>query len=94
MFRDRPAALEIGVLDRGKGFSKEALQHGLLPFFSTKQGGSGLGLALCREIAEGHDGSLRVKAREGGGSAIYLTLPHREKQRGQGTSVALTLTRT
>lgn len=94
VFRDRPAALEIGVLDRGKGFSKEALQHGLLPFFSTKQGGSGLGLALCREIAEGHDGSLRVKAREGGGSAIYLTLPHREKQRGQGTSVALTLTRT
>jgi signal transduction histidine kinase len=94
VWRQQQNALEIGVLDRGKGFSKEALQHGLLPFFSTKPGGSGVGLALCREVVEGHGGSLRIKAREGGGSAVYLTLPHREHSRGVSSSVALTLTRT
>jgi nitrogen fixation/metabolism regulation signal transduction histidine kinase len=94
VWRQQQNALEIGVLDRGKGFSKEALQHGLLPFFSTKPGGSGVGLALCREVVEGHGGSLRIKAREGGGSAVYLTLPQREQSRGVSSSVALTLTRT
>lgn len=87
-------ALEIGVLDRGRGFSKEALQHGLLPFYSTKEGGSGVGLALCREVAEGHGGRLRIKSREGGGSAVYLVLPFREVARAPSKSIALTLTHT
>jgi signal transduction histidine kinase len=94
VWRTQNGALEIGVLDRGKGFSKEALEHGLLPFFSTKPGGSGVGLALCREVVEGHGGSLRIKAREGGGSAVYLTLPPKEPSRVGTSSVALTLTRT
>jgi two-component system nitrogen regulation sensor histidine kinase NtrY len=93
VFRERPDAVELGVLDRGGGFSKEALQHGLLPFYSTKQGGTGVGLALCREVVEGHGGSLRIRAREGGGSGVYLVLPKREGERIETPSVVLTLTR-
>ncbi len=94
VFRENERSLEIGVLDRGSGFSQEALRQGLLPFYSTKPGGSGVGLALCREIVEGHGGSLRIKNREGGGSAVYMVLPRRDSLHQQHQSVALTLTRT
>ena len=94
VFRAAEDALEIGVLDRGSGFSHEALKQGLLPFYSTKEGGSGVGLALCREVAEGHGGSLRIKNREGGGSAVYMVLPISEPGRALHKTVALTLTRT
>jgi two-component system nitrogen regulation sensor histidine kinase NtrY len=46
----------------------------LLPFYSTKRTGSGLGLTLCREIVEAHGGSLRSRAREGGGLAVHVRL--------------------
>jgi signal transduction histidine kinase len=55
----------------------EVLKNALLPFFSTKEKGTGLGLALCREIVEAHRGKLRVARREGGGIVVSLWLPSR-----------------
>ena len=49
-----PYAQIIRVLDRGSGMSEQVLKNALLPFYSTKQKGSGLGLPLCREIIEAH----------------------------------------
>ena len=68
----------VTVADRGSGMTDEVLKNALLPFFSTKEKGTGLGLALCREIVEAHRGKLRVARREGGGIVISLTLPGRQ----------------
>jgi nitrogen fixation/metabolism regulation signal transduction histidine kinase len=70
---DGEATLE--VLDRGPGFSEEALQNALLPLYTTKERGSGMGLALCREIVEAHRGSLVIANRSDGGASVRITLP-------------------
>ena len=69
----------IRVLDRGHGMSDEQRTGALLPFYSTKREGTGIGLALCREILEAHGGSIELAPREGGGTAVSLWLPASER---------------
>jgi nitrogen fixation/metabolism regulation signal transduction histidine kinase len=66
------------VLDRGQGMSDDALENALVPSFTTKPEGSGMGLTLCREIIDGHRGRLRIARREGGGIAVSCWLPPRD----------------
>jgi two-component system nitrogen regulation sensor histidine kinase NtrY len=65
----------LEIRDRGPGFTSAALENALVPFFSTKATGTGLGLTLCREIVEAHGGRLRIGNREGGGAVVTLWLP-------------------
>ena len=67
--------LRLEVRDRGGGMSDIVLASALLPFYSTKRSGSGLGLALAREIAEAHGGRVQLANREGGGLAVAIVLP-------------------
>jgi nitrogen fixation/metabolism regulation signal transduction histidine kinase len=67
--------VELTVADRGKGMTPDVLRNALLPFFSTKKTGTGLGLALCREIVEAHGGRLSLHPRDGGGLAVRCWLP-------------------
>lgn len=67
--------LRIEVLDRGPGMPEAVLANALLPFYSTKRNGTGLGLALTREIVEAHGGRIALANRIDGGLSVALTLP-------------------
>jgi two-component system, NtrC family, nitrogen regulation sensor histidine kinase NtrY len=84
---------EIRVLDRGQGFSADALENAVLPFFTTKPGGSGVGLALVREVVDAHRGQLTLSRREGGGAVVTLYLPGKREPTAKESLARLTLTR-
>jgi nitrogen fixation/metabolism regulation signal transduction histidine kinase len=63
------------IWDRGSGMSQQVLESALLPFYSTKRSGTGLGLPISREIVEAHGGRLSMGNREGGGLEVTLWLP-------------------
>jgi signal transduction histidine kinase len=67
--------VEIEVRDTGAGIPEEALAHVFEPLFTRRQGGVGLGLALCRRITEKHGGQLSVSNDPEGGARFVLRLP-------------------
>lgn len=75
-FKAVQQAIEITINDNGEGMSAEVIQNALLPFYSTKHSGTGLGLALCREIIEAHEGKLVFNNREHGGLSVLIILPN------------------
>lgn len=70
-----PGGTRFRVRDRGAGMSDEVMRNALLPFYTSKPAGSGLGLPLCREIVEAHGGHLRIERRPGGGIEVVCWLP-------------------
>lgn len=72
---DWAGGFNIQVADRGSGMPEEVLRSALLPFYSTKPAGAGLGLTVCREVVEAHGGRIALTNREGGGLTVNLWLP-------------------
>jgi signal transduction histidine kinase len=70
-----PDQMLIIVQDSGPGISAEHLDHIFKPFFSTKSGGMGLGLAICKSIVDGHGGKLTVTTGDQGGTTFKVLLP-------------------
>lgn len=72
---------EISVADRGAGIPREKLRHIFDPFFTTKNpdeqghGGTGLGLSVCRQIIEQHQGRIRAESLVGRGTIFTVKLP-------------------
>lgn len=66
----------LQVLDRGTGMSTSIMENALLPFYTTKQSGSGIGLSLCREIVDAHGGHISLENRKGGGLCVKILLPN------------------
>jgi two-component system sensor histidine kinase AtoS len=67
--------VELRFIDTGSGVSREDRQHLFEPFFTTRPGGTGLGLALCREIVTQHAGRIELEPSEGSGATFRVRLP-------------------
>jgi two-component system sensor kinase FixL len=76
-----PAAdgmVEVSVADTGPGIEAAVRERLFRPFVTTKQGGMGVGLNICRTIVEAHGGRIWVDANEDGGAVFRFTLPASE----------------
>lgn len=63
---------EIKVSDNGSGIADEIKDEVFVPFFTTKENGSGIGLSLCRQIMYLHHGSISLESKKGKGSTFTL----------------------
>ena len=65
----------IKISDTGEGISAEKISHIFEPFFTNKDNGTGLGLAMVYRIIKDHEGALYIESREGAGTDFYISLP-------------------
>lgn len=91
-------SVHLTVRDTGSGIPPDKLRHIFEPFFSTKsgpdetgRGGTGLGLATCRDIIESHRGRIRVESTVGRGTAFTIMLPAAAPQPAVAAPVAPSL---
>ena len=70
---------QLRITDKGEGMSEEQLLHVFTPFFTTKPGGTGLGLTLVQQIAIEHGGHVECDSRIGKGATFTIYLPLAEK---------------
>jgi signal transduction histidine kinase len=66
---------EVIFSDSGRGMTGEVRERIFEPFFSTKEGGTGLGLSLSQQILQAHGGSIRCESTPGGGTTFVIRLP-------------------
>ncbi len=81
--RAEPGAVRVTVSDTGPGVAPEERARIFAPFHSTKAGGMGMGLAICRTCIDAHGGDLWVDEAPGGGAAFHIRLPFQDT--GQDT---------
>lgn len=72
--RERGKFIWVDIEDDGPGIKDEDLPQIFSPFFSTKNGGTGLGLSVCYRIIKEHGGLIRVDSREGAGASFKVSL--------------------
>jgi signal transduction histidine kinase len=67
--------VQLQVRDMGSGIPAERLEHIFEPLYTTKPGGTGLGLYIVQEIVTAHGGQITVQSMEGQGTTFSITLP-------------------
>jgi PAS domain S-box-containing protein len=72
---DKPGGVRVEVRDSGPGLSRESLERLFDPFYTTKHGGMGMGLSICRSIIEAHGGQVGATANLPHGATFHFTLP-------------------
>ena len=72
----RPTPLvQVRISDRGPGLSRTEMEQVFTPFYTTKDGGSGLGLPICQKIVADHGGLLHFNEHPDGGTIVTVSLP-------------------
>jgi signal transduction histidine kinase len=71
----RDAWIEITVSDDGRGMDEATLDRAFVPFFTTREGGTGLGLALCEQVLRAQGGSIELRSRPGEGTVVQIRIP-------------------
>ena len=77
-----PTFLEVRFDDEGPGIDPDKVTRIFEPFYTNKERGVGMGLAVCMRIITAHDGVIRAAAREGGGASISVQLPPAQRKEG------------
>jgi PAS domain S-box-containing protein len=72
--------VRVSIADRGHGIAHEHADRIFQPFFTTKEQGLGMGLAICRNIVTTHGGRLWATENDGGGTKFHFTLPVAERE--------------
>jgi signal transduction histidine kinase len=72
---DKRSLVSLSISDTGCGITEEDLDRIQLPFVTTKPGGIGLGLPICRKIIEEHHGTLRITSKLNHGTIVEIILP-------------------
>ncbi len=67
--------LRMSIADRGQGINPDVLARVFTSFVTTREGGTGLGLAMARKIVERHGGRITIRNRDGGGAEVRIALP-------------------
>ena len=70
-------ALVVSIADNGSGMDQQRIEHVAEPFFTTRAGGTGLGLPIARQIAIAHGGSIAIESELGRGTTVRVKLPRR-----------------
>jgi two-component system NtrC family sensor kinase len=87
--RAMAGGVEAEVRDTGGGIPPEALPRIFEPFYSTKEKGTGLGLAFTQQVVQEHGGAVRCESVRGGGTAFLVRLPRAPEERPAMTGVAM-----
>ena len=66
---------EISIEDNGPGMDEDTLERAVVPFFTTRADGTGMGLALCDRLVRAQGGSLQLRSRAGQGTNVVIRLP-------------------
>ena len=66
--------LRLQVIDNGEGIPRDKLDQVFVPFFTTRDNGSGIGLSLCKQIIRSHQGHLHIESKPGQGTRVIITL--------------------
>jgi len=75
VLQQRKTFLDITIRDFGTGMDNSVMMKAFLPFYSTKSEGSGIGLSLCREVIDAHQGQINLSNHAEGGLQVQLRLP-------------------
>ena len=71
-------SVQVNISDTGTGMSQEVLDHAFEPFFSTKSGGAGLGLANVKKIMEQHGGDIQIETEADRGTEVIISIKIRD----------------